>query len=458
MKTGSGSFYKRMLALAVPIALQNMLSSCGSLVDTAMVARLGNVATSAVGIGSRWMLVINMITFGFCSGGSVLISQYWGAGDQKGVRRSYSLGLIFCTLAALGFNVLAACFPYQMMCIFTGEEAVRLAGEQYLRVVCFGSVPVAAATIMSMARRSVEDVRLPLINSGIAVCVNSCLNYCLIYGRLGLPDMGLRGAALATVISQIVQLLVLTLAGLRQKHFTIFGLAELKSVSRGFLNKYFRVAFPVICNETLWCVGYNLYAVIYARQGSANYAAYTLYGSIESLVFVFFIGACNACGILVGKAIGQGKREEAEDTAKRILNIFVAMAAVLGAALFAARWPILNLMGVETEYTANLTAQILAFYCCWCPLRQLNYVLVVGILRAGGDTRVAMLLDVGVTLFWSVPVTYVLAYWVKLPFLWIVCGTFIAEDLLKLPLCLWRFRSKKWIHALAVDDNPNHEM
>ena len=270
MKTGSGSFYKRMLALAVPIALQNMLSSCGSLVDTAMVARLGNVATSAVGIGSRWMLVINMITFGFCSGGSVLISQYWGAGDQKGVRRSYSLGLIFCTLAALGFNILAACFPYQMMCIFTGEEAVRLAGEQYLRVVCFGSVPVAAATIMSMARRSVEDVRLPLINSGIAVCVNSCLNYCLIYGRLGLPEMGLRGAALATVISQIVQLLVLTLAGLRQKHFTIFGLAELKSVSRGFLNKYFRVAFPVICNETLWCVGYNLYAVIYARQGSAN--------------------------------------------------------------------------------------------------------------------------------------------------------------------------------------------
>ena len=143
-------FYSRMLALAIPIALQNMLASCAGLVDTAMVARLGNIATSAVGIGGKWSLLLNMITFGFCSGGSVLISQYWGAGDHKGVRRAYSLGMGLCLIAALIYNVAAALFPYQMMCLFTNEEAVRQAGAEYLGIVCWGAVPLAFATIANI--------------------------------------------------------------------------------------------------------------------------------------------------------------------------------------------------------------------------------------------------------------------------------------------------------------------
>ena len=125
--------------------------------------------------------------------------------------------------------------------------------------------------------------------------------------------------------------------------------------------------------------------------------------------------------------------------------------AVLGGLLFLIRWPVINLMGVESAYTAALTASILAFYCCWCPLRQLNYVLVVGILRAGGDTRISALLDVGVTLCWGAPICWALAYVFHLPFLWIVCGTFIAEDILKLPLCLLRMKSGKWLHTLTVE-------
>ena len=194
-------FYSRMLALAIPIALQNMLASCAGLVDTGMVARLGNVATSAVGIGGKWSFVLQMITFGFCSGGSVLISQYWGAQDHKGVRRAYSLGMGLCLVAAVVYNVAAALFPYEMMCLFTDEEAVRLAGAQYLGTVCWGALPLSFATIANMARRCTEDVRTPLVISGISVCVNTFFNWCLIYGKCGLPQMGLQGAAVATVIS-----------------------------------------------------------------------------------------------------------------------------------------------------------------------------------------------------------------------------------------------------------------
>ena len=251
-------FYRRMLVLAIPIALQNMLASCAGLVDTAMVARLGDIATSAVGIGGKWSTLIQMITFGFCSGGSVLISQYWGAGERREVRRAYSLGLSLCLLVALVYMVLAACFPYQMMCVFTNEEAVRAAGAEYLGTVCWGAVPLAFATISGMARRSVEDVRVPLVTSGIAVCVNTFFNWCLIYGELGMPQLGLRGAAVATVISHWIHAALVIGIGIRQKHFTVYGLQELKTISRAFARKYFRIALPVICNETLWCVGFNL--------------------------------------------------------------------------------------------------------------------------------------------------------------------------------------------------------
>ena len=444
-------FYERMLALAIPIALQNMLASCAGLVDTAMVARLGNVATSAVGIGGKWSFVLQMITFGFCSGGSVLISQYWGAQDHKGVRRAYSLGMGLCLIAALLYNVAAALFPYEMMCLFTDEEAVRLAGAEYLGIVCWGAIPLAFATIANMARRCVEDVRTPLLISGISVCVNTFFNWCLIYGTCGMPRLGLRGAAVATVLSHVVQAVLVILIGTKQKHFTLYGLGDFFHIPMDFAKKYFHIALPVICNETLWCVGFNIYAIVYAHQGSENYAAYTLYSSIEQLVFVFFVGACNACSIMIGKSIGQGLLEDARHIARKMLAVFVCMGAALGGALFIIRWPVIRLMGVESAYTASLTAAILAFYCCWCPLRQLNYVLVVGILRAGGDTRISALLDVGVTLCWGAPICWALAYVFHLPFLWIVCGTFIAEDILKLPLCLWRMKSGKWLHTLTVE-------
>lgn len=445
----NNGFYRQMLALAIPIALQNMLTSCGSLVDTAMVARLGNVATTAVGIGAKCVLFIQMVTFGFCSGGSVLIAQYWGARDQKGIRRAYCIGLWMCMAAALIFMAVALLMPEGLIRIFTNEEAVCVAGTEYLRIVALGVIPCAFANMASMARRSVEEVRLPLISSAVAVAINCTLNYCLIYGNFGFPEMGLAGAATATVVSQVAQALLMLGVGLYQKHFTVLGAGDIRHVSRAFFRKYLRIAMPVVCNESIWCVLFNVYAMIYARQGSENYAAYTLYSSIESLVFVFFIGACNACSILIGKKIGEGRKEEIQQVAIQTLKVFVAMGLVLGAALAALRWPLIRLMGVESPETAQLTASILLFYCFWCPIRQLNYVLVVGILRAGGDTKVSALLDVGVMAVWSVPVVWVLTYVLKLPFLWCVCGGFIAEDVFKLPLCLWRLKSGKWIRVLA---------
>lgn len=442
-------FYRQMLALAGPIALQNMLASSAHLVDTAMVTRLGNVAVSAVGVAGRWSLFMNIILFGFCSGSAVLISQYWGAKEEEKIRRTYGLALIFSLAVAVLYTAAGLMFPREMMRLFTSEQAVIEAGAQYLRIAVLNTLPLTYAMVTCGARRATEDVHVPLIVSGVSVVVNTFFNYCLIYGHLGMPELGLRGAAVATVFSGISQMILTALYGGAQKHFTFAPLRQLLSFDRRFIMTYLKIAAPVLLNETLWVIGFNLYSVIYAHQGSENYAGYTVYDSVEQLSFVFFVGVCNACAIMTGKAVGEGGRDRAFQMARRYLRIMPLLAVVVGGLLIAIRWPVIRLLDVETEYAAKMAADILLFYGIWAPIRQIPYLCIVGIFRAGGDTRIGLLLDVGFTLFWGVPVTAALAYWLKVPFLWLVCGTFIAEDCAKTPFCLWYFYSKRWIRQLT---------
>ena len=224
---------------------------------------------------------------------------------------------------------------------------------------------------------------------------------------------------------------------------------RLLAFDRHFVSTYLKIAAPVLLNETLWIIGFNLYSVFYAHQGSENYAGYIVFDSVEQLAFVFFVGVCSACAIMTGKAVGQGGRERAFHMARRYLRIMPLMAIVVGGLLIVIRWPVIRLLDVETAYAAKMAADILLFYGCWAPIRQVPYLCIVGIFRAGGDTRIGLLLDVGFTLLWGVPVAAALAYWFKVPFFWLVCGTFIAEDSLKTPFCLWYFYSKRWIRQLT---------
>lgn len=447
-------FYGQMLSLAIPIALQNMLASSAHLVDTAMVTRLGNVAVSAVGVAGRWNLFMNVVLFGFCSGSAVLISQYWGAKEEHNIRRTYGLALFFSLIFATLYTVAGLMFPREMMSAFTNEKAVIDAGAEYLRIAVLNTLPLTYAMVTCGARRATEDVKTPLLVSGVSVVVNTFFNYAYIYGHFGMPELGVRGAAVGTVLSGIAQLILTLAFGGAQKHFTFAPLKELFSFNRKFVGLYMKIAAPVLLNETLWVIGFNLYSVIYAHQGSENYAGYTVFDSVEQLTFVFFVGICNACAIMTGKAVGESGPEKAFTVARKYLRIMPLVALIVGGLLIAIRWPVINLLHVETRYAATLAADILLFFGCWSSIRQIPYLCIVGIFRAGGDTRIGLLLDVGFTLCWGVPVTAALAYWFKVPFFWLVCGTFMAEDLLKTPFCLWYFYSKRWIRQLAGAPQP----
>ena len=450
-------FIRQMLRLALPIAMQNMLTSCAGLVDTAMVVGLGNAATAAVGIAGRWTFMLNIFLFGLCSGSSALISQYWGARDTHSIRRTFGLGLSCALGAAVVYTLIAFSLAAPMMRVFTPEAEVIGLAAVYLRTVCFNSVFLAFNQLAGAALRSTEDVVSPLLCAGVSVLANSVLNYLLIYGKLGLPAMGVQGAALATVISTALGSALLRARIFYKKAVIRAPLRELLDVNRAFARRFLSVAAPVVGNEALWSVGTNIYVMVLARQGSENYAGYTLYSSVEQLVFVFFIGMCHACAIMVGKRVGEGRLDDAYYTARRFMIAEPVVGVILGLALILIRDPILSLLPIETEGARKVASDLLLIYACWVPVRQLSYIAVVGSFRAGGDTRTGLYYDIISVFICGIPVVALLGLVVHVPFQMLVLAMFVAEDSIKLVLCIRRFRSRRWIRQLTLPGDNAYE-
>ncbi len=449
MLKNKDGFYTKMLKLALPIALQNLLSSCAYLIDTAMVISLGNSATAAVGVATRWNFLLNVTMFGICSGAATLVSQFWGAKEHQKIRDSFGLAVICALLLGAVFNFSAFLFPEQMMRLFTSEAEVITLGAQYLKTVSFYGVFITFTGLLGGVLRAMEDVYSPLISSVSGIVVNTCLNYILIYGKLGFSAMGLRGAATATVIATLVQTLMLIILAIRKKSVIIAPLKKLFGFNRDFVKKFFRIAYPVLLNELLWAFGTNVYNMILARQGSENYASYTTFASIEQVAFVFFVGICHACSIMTGKLIGEGKLKEAKETAIRFVKMTPLIGIIVGTVVILLRYPILSVLPIETEGARQMTANILLVYGCWVSIRMIPYMLVVGTFRAGGDVLIGLIWDSIALYVWGIPIVAFSAFFLHLDFQILILVMYISEDFVKTIYFLHRFRSGKWIRVLV---------
>lgn len=442
-----------MLRLALPIALQQLLVSCAQLVDTAMVTRLGNITVSAVGVSSRWIFLMNLFYFGISSGSAALISQYWGAKEKSNIRKTCGAAMVFSLGVAVIFCVAMALIPEQLARVFSNEDAVVKEAAKYLRIVAFMGIFSAFNQIACTVLRATEKVNPPLFSSIAAVAINTSLNYVLINGKLGLPMLGIRGAALASLISTAVQAVILMLVMNSSKDVFKAPLKEFLSLSRGFVKKFCAVCLPVVLNEGMWAIGTNIYAMVFARQGSENYAGYTIFSSVEQVAFVFFVGVCHACSIMTGKTIGEGKESEAYKLAKRFVIMTPIVGLVTGSVLAACREPLLSLLSIETQGAFDLASKLILIYCLWLPIRNIPYTLIVGTFRAGGDTKIGIVYDCISMYLIAVPLIIYLGMFAKVEFHYLLIAMYLGEDLLKTILSLHRFRSKKWIKNLT--DNKN---
>ena len=449
---GDMGFWRIALKLAFPVAMQNLLTSSFILVDTIMVGQLGDLSLSAVGMAGQFGWFLNMITFGMCSGAAVFISQYWGAKDTAGIRRTYGIAVVSVCLISALFFVIGLLFPEGVVRIFNREPDVVEAGAAYLRIACWSYLATGVNMVFCIVLRSTENVKLPMYVSLVTTVLNAFMDYGLIFGAFGMPEMGIRGAALATVISAWAGPVLILAVSAIQRNMLISPIQELFGFNKRSIAEYYEKATPVIINETLWGLGTLLFSVIFANLGYQYYAAVTIFRTFENIAFVFFIGLCNASSIMVGKNVGAGHIKRAVEDSRRFV-LFVSLCSVLtGVLIIIFRFQlasVFNLSGSITPETLKLTASLLLVYGIELPVRNLPYILIVGTFRPGGDTKIGMKLDLLSLWLCSVPLTTLAAFVFKLPFIAVFAIMYAAEDYLKAILCVKYYFTYNWLRPVT---------
>ena len=441
-------FWKVALALAIPIALQNMLSASFSLIDTLMIGQLGNIPLSATGMAGQWSWLFGMVLFGITSGASVFVSQYWGDGNIKGIHRTMGIALSSGMLLSLLFLAVALLFPRTVISIFNQDPQIIDIGSEYLRYACFSYPAIALTNILGAVLRSVEKPRLPLIASGISAALNALLNYILIFPA----GLGVKGAAIATATSAWAAPILIIVVSMVSKNILCAPMRDIFSFNARALGEFFRKASPVIINETMWGLGTVAYQIIFSNMGHEEYAAITIVKPFENFAFCFFMGLCNACCIMVGKSVGAGEIREAIRDTMRFLILMPLTSMVVGAAIILLRTPLVSLFNFGqniSEYTLVTAESILIIFGIWSIARNIPYLTVVGIFRPGGDTVMGMVIELVVLWLFSVPLTFVAANVLGLPFLAVYAIMYLAEDLPKSIIFLTYYHSGKWLKPVT---------
>ena len=449
---GDRTFWRVTLTLALPVAIQNVLTSSFQLVDTLLVAQLGDLTLSAVGMAAQWGWLSFVLIFGLCSGMSVFVSQYWGVKDRKGIRRVLGIGILSSLVFSFVFMLVARIAPQWVLRMFNKDEAVIAAGCDYLRIVCFSYPAVALSNILSTALRNTERVKLPMYVSIFTTIANAIVDYGLIFGKFGLPAMGVRGAALATCISAWLGPVLILFFSVPEKNILTGPVRELLAFGFDNLKLFFSRAAPVILNEFMWALGIMVLNIIYSNQGYEYYAGITIFRTFSDLSFAFFAGLGNACVIMVGKSIGQGKIRRGISDARRFSVLTPLAGLVIGLVTIALRDQLILLFAAGNSLSA-LTLQTALSVTVFCSLEQIvrniPYVQVVGVFRSGGDTLHGMLYDLGSLWLVGIPAALIAALF-HAPFLVVVAAAYLGEDLPKSVLCLRRFVSMRWIMPVTA--------
>ena len=451
------TFWKNTLKIAIPVAVQNLLFSSFTLVDTIFVSRLGDVSLSAVGMASQWSFLMSLVMFGICSGTGVFVSQYWGINDRKSIHKTMGIAISIAMILSVSFFLFSFAFPRGVISIFNKNAAVLSEGSKYIKTVCFVYPALALSDVLSIVLKSTERAKLPMYTSVVTTGLNIFLDYCMIFGKLGFPEMGVRGAALATVISSWVGVLFILLVSGIEKNILITSPKNAFSFGLKDLKVFFTKALPVIINESLWGLGTFVFNVIWANMGYEYYASVTILKTFENMSFVFFAGFCSASSVLIGKSIGMGRIKRGIEDSKRFIIIIPFVSLIVGATAIIFREQIVNLFDMGnniSDLTLQTAKMMILIYSLDMPFRMLGFTFIVGIFRSGGDTFSAAKYDLGALWLSAIPATLIAVYVLKLPFL--VCYTlmFVFEDIVKLIFSAFHYKKLKWIKPVT-DEGKN---
>ncbi|MGB7605319.1 MAG: MATE family efflux transporter [Lutisporaceae bacterium] len=438
-------FYNKMLAISLPIMLQNLISSVINMLDTVMVGALGEAQLAAVGLANQVFFVFFLLIYGINSGCGIFIAQYWGSKDEENIRRTLGFSILIGAAVGLMFTLIALYLPRQIMQLFTIDEAVIEYGISYMRFVSFSYVMTSISIAYSFAARNIGDVKMPMIISAVSLIVNGVLNYVLIFGLFGFPRLEIEGAAIATVIARLVEAIAIVfwVYAIRKDKVLFSRLRDIKSLDVSFIRNILVTAIPVILNDVFWALGMTMYSAAYARISTTAIASMQIANTVQGIFIVVAMGLGTSCSVMVGNEIGSGDKENAILYGNRYIKIGTFIGIVLGLILILIS-PVIIMMFSSTHVVQGVAQKILLIMGIFLWVRFLNYILVIGILRSGGDTTFSMILETCSVWIVGVPLAFAGALWWHLP-AYMVFTLISLEELVKAYFGMIRVKSNKWV-------------
>jgi putative MATE family efflux protein len=440
-------FLRSMLALAVPVAFQQLITASLNMIDVLMVGQLGETAVAALGLANQIFFLLILFLFGVTSGMSIFTAQYWGKGDVENIRKVLGLCLAIAIFVAAVFTAAALLIPQTLMSFYTEDQAVIQVGSGYLRIVGLSYIMMAITVSYISVLRSITMVKMTVVVAVIALGLKTIIAYLLIFGIGPFPELGVRGAAIGTAIGWAFESILLLILVFVLKTPLAANPLSFFRFSRPFVKNVLKTSMPAALNEVLWSLGYTSYNAVYARIGTDAIAAVNINATVEELVFVLFMGLGNACAVMVGNTIGAGSKEIAFEYGRRFLILGVVTALLGGLVVFSLRETVIGMYEISASAADNLRGMMFVFaLSAW--LKMVNFILFIGAMRAGGDTRYAMFTELFSIWCIGVPSALIGGFVLHLP-VYGVDALVLLEEAVKAIIVLRRYLSRKWIHDLV---------
>ena len=408
-----------------------------------MVGSIGEPQLAAVGIASQIFFIHWMLMFGFTSGSATFMAQFWGAKDLKNIRKTVGFAICFCGSISTIFFGFAFFAPRSVMSVFTGINSIVDLGEGYIKVMALTFILVSITVPITAALRATHQTHIPLIISLFVFSTNTFLNYILIFGKFGAPQMGVTGAGVATLTARSLEFVLVVFFVFGRNNLIAGKFKDFFGWTKEFVKRLLSNAIPTTVNETMWGLGTAMYVAAYARMGITEFAAVQASNTINQLFIMVAFSMGDATLIMVGQKIGEGKTEYSYYLAKRLLKIGTLVGVGMGALVIIFSKPLISLFGF-TLLGEKYALIILAIYGVAMGLQLYNGINIVGTLRAGGDTKFAMFTECGSVWLIGVPLAFLGALVFQFP-IYVVVALVKLEEVVKFFILHRRFKSRKWV-------------
>ncbi|MFE9275075.1 MATE family efflux transporter [Paenibacillus glucanolyticus] len=447
------SFYRTLYTLAIPIALQSLIMALLNMTDQVMVGQLGDIAIASVGISSKIFSVISVVLAGLAATLSIYTAQYWGKKDTKSISHLLGLSLYLGLSLSILFAISVFFNPQPLLSLFTTDMLVTGEGGIFLQIGALSYVPIMLTMLYSAILRSTGHVKLPMYVSLCAVMLNIILNYLLIFGHFGFPQLGLAGAAYATVIARLAECLLIIGA---VYWFRLPGAVEFQHLfrtSRPLARKFLVTMYPLVLTEFVWVLGEAVYAVIYSRMGVAEMTAMTITFPLQGLMIGLLSGIGAAAGVMVGNKLGEGDHTQAMNYARKLIRVGLVTSFGLGivVVLLAPMYTRIFQVSVEVK---QLSVYVIWVFAAFMWVKVANMIIAGGILQSGGDSKFVFAMESTATWLVGVPLGFMLSFVWKQPLFWVYFFLSL-EEVVRFIIGYIRYRSGKWMQNLTVQSDAS---